>query len=657
MREPLVSITVPVYNVEKYLPRCLESLMRQTLTHIEIICVNDGSTDGSRAVLEKYRKKDRRIRIVDKKNGGLPSARNAAMNVARGKYVGFVDSDDYVESDMFRRLYETAERERSEVVICGAQIFPQEPDPGDWLRQVLNPSYRHYESFEPELLFEGVPATPFLWRVLASRDLIEREHLRLEESILLGEDKAFQAKLYTKAKGITLIPDKLYHYCWYREGSMMQQDVYRISTYKGKGHAKLIRHMAGILEREDEKTRRRFLEWSIPFLYADYIYLTLEEKTACATELVEAWIRCGYYSFRRELPGWITEQFTYFEELSKEKGTAPRVSVVIPINDKGEYVSELLESLGSQSLRELEILIINSGAPDETYAVLHKNLFRDKRIRLYNMSRGSYARALNVGINLACGEYVQFADHCGWYGSENALEEWYRYVSASEAEICASEGCLADDRGFAAPVVKSEFRRGKSRTDDGWEASEGDYYHCDLHNLLYRREFLQESGLAFQECSLLTGQVFVLESLMKAHKKVYWKKPVYLQRRLYRQDWISTKKCEEILETLGDVMEEAGKEENGEVQGKILGVLNGDYYKKMIINNTKGYVMQEWQCPNGENSQVKTVRELYRIMQGVRPELLEKAGYDLTQPYTVILCELMRERHRFLAEVSNRVSR
>ena len=94
MKKPLISVIVPVYNVEKYLYTCLDSILNQTYSNIEIICVNDGSTDKSRKILEEYRKKDSRIRIVDKENGGLSSARNAGMRVAKGEFYSFIDSDD-----------------------------------------------------------------------------------------------------------------------------------------------------------------------------------------------------------------------------------------------------------------------------------------------------------------------------------------------------------------------------------------------------------------------------------------------------------------------------------------------------------------------------------------------------------------------------------
>ena len=125
MAKPLVSVLIPVYNVEKYLERCLDSILKQTLTKIEIICVNDGSTDNSLSILKEYQKKDSRIIIVNKENGGLPSARNAGLDRAEGKYVGFVDSDDYIEPNMFQKLYDTAESEKVGGCHLRREYFPR----------------------------------------------------------------------------------------------------------------------------------------------------------------------------------------------------------------------------------------------------------------------------------------------------------------------------------------------------------------------------------------------------------------------------------------------------------------------------------------------------------------------------------------------------
>lgn len=119
-----VSIIVPCYNVAPYVDACMDSLVRQTLRDIEIICVNDGSTDGTPALLRAWEERDSRVRVIDRENGGLSVARNTGMELASGEYIGFVDPDDYVEHSMYARLLEEARRHDAEITACGYTGFP-----------------------------------------------------------------------------------------------------------------------------------------------------------------------------------------------------------------------------------------------------------------------------------------------------------------------------------------------------------------------------------------------------------------------------------------------------------------------------------------------------------------------------------------------------
>lgn len=117
--KPLVSVVVPVYNVEAYLDRCVESLVNQTLENIEIVLVDDGSTDGSPALCDAWAEKDARIRVVHKENGGLSDARNVGVDFARAEWVGFVDSDDHVSPEMYEVLYHNLQETHADMSICG----------------------------------------------------------------------------------------------------------------------------------------------------------------------------------------------------------------------------------------------------------------------------------------------------------------------------------------------------------------------------------------------------------------------------------------------------------------------------------------------------------------------------------------------------------
>ena len=115
---PKVSVIIPVYNVEKYLSECLDSVVNQTLKDIEIICVNDGSPDGSAAILEEYAQKDNRIKVITQENRGLSEARNSGLKIASGEYIAFLDSDDYIDLKFFEQLYKRGIESNSDVVVC-----------------------------------------------------------------------------------------------------------------------------------------------------------------------------------------------------------------------------------------------------------------------------------------------------------------------------------------------------------------------------------------------------------------------------------------------------------------------------------------------------------------------------------------------------------
>lgn len=118
MTEPLISIIVPVYRTEKFLPQCIESILAQTYQNLEIILIDDGSPDRSGAICDKYAEQDKRIIVIHKENGGVSSARNAGLKIAKGEYIGFVDSDDYIAPDMYEYLYGLIIRENVDIAMC-----------------------------------------------------------------------------------------------------------------------------------------------------------------------------------------------------------------------------------------------------------------------------------------------------------------------------------------------------------------------------------------------------------------------------------------------------------------------------------------------------------------------------------------------------------
>lgn len=117
--EPMISVIVPVYNVEKYIRKCIESIIKQTYHNLEIILVDDGSTDNSGMICDDYAKRDKRIQVIHKKNEGLSDARNSGIKICKGDYIGFIDGDDWIAKDMYEFLYQTLTKYHADVAVCG----------------------------------------------------------------------------------------------------------------------------------------------------------------------------------------------------------------------------------------------------------------------------------------------------------------------------------------------------------------------------------------------------------------------------------------------------------------------------------------------------------------------------------------------------------
>lgn len=212
--EPKVSVIVPVYNAENYIKRCLESIINQTYNNLQIIVVDDGSNDNSRNICEDYARLDNRITVIHKVNGGVSSARNLGMDLADGKYITFVDSDDYIESDMIMKLVTLAIEYEADIVMCGC--YKKETD-DIVTNKDINTYIQQYSTIEAinDILdknkFHG-----YVCNKLFSSDLINNKKLiRFNEDIYVCEDMLFCIECFLNAKKIIYDNAKYYHYVFH----------------------------------------------------------------------------------------------------------------------------------------------------------------------------------------------------------------------------------------------------------------------------------------------------------------------------------------------------------------------------------------------------------------------------------------------------------
>lgn len=221
-----ISIVVPVYRVEKYLQRCVESLISQTFGDIEIILVDDGSTDQCPVMCDRFAEKDSRIRVIHKENGGLSSARNAGIEAAQGKYIGFVDSDDDIADNMYERMYEIIERENVDFVMSDYIRILDNSE--KFLKTLAIPGGRYNreaikkEIFPQLIMGENLEYGPLLsvWHCMYRTEFLKRNRLLFDEEVKWSEDNIFSALAgYCADSFYYLKGEGLYHY-YQNEGTI-----------------------------------------------------------------------------------------------------------------------------------------------------------------------------------------------------------------------------------------------------------------------------------------------------------------------------------------------------------------------------------------------------------------------------------------------------
>ncbi len=214
--EDLITIIVPVYNVEQYLEKCLDSIINQTYKKLEILLVDDGSTDASGKICDLYAEKDHRIKVVHKKNGGVSSARNVALNIASGSYIHFIDADDYIELNMIETLYHYIKRDDYDIAICNVNFIKH---------AVVSPHVieKKCETVLNQSQFIGMLFGEEWYRGYLVNKLIKREcigSIRLNEEIHMMEDLVFLVKISSNVSKVYFDKTAYLYYYVQRESSV-----------------------------------------------------------------------------------------------------------------------------------------------------------------------------------------------------------------------------------------------------------------------------------------------------------------------------------------------------------------------------------------------------------------------------------------------------
>lgn len=206
-----VSIIVPVYNAEKHLNECLDSIINQTLKEIQVIIINDGSADKSKEIILNYAEKDSRIIFVQSTNEGVSVARNKGIEKATGKYIGFVDADDYLDTTMYQRLFNIAEEQNASMAVCNSMVVADKIETEKRL-QLKHESIEVSDKLPLMLDFLRFKYDYANWNKIYALQIIKENHLEFHENLSIWEDLLFNLEFIANARKLVTLSEGLYYY-------------------------------------------------------------------------------------------------------------------------------------------------------------------------------------------------------------------------------------------------------------------------------------------------------------------------------------------------------------------------------------------------------------------------------------------------------------
>ena len=562
MREIMidVSIIVPVYNGEKYLNQCLDSISNQTLKNIEIICVNDGSTDKTGTILSHYSSKDKRFKIINTKNKGQGSARNTALNEAKGKYVAFVDADDWIDLNSMKLLYEFAETHDLDMLFFQMVNYVQSS--GD----IISTELYDIKSFEKNgidenIIFNHETTHNFLFEIPVGpvskfyrRQFLEFNNLRFPEGMFF-EDNAFFYNAYFYCEKASFLKKQLYYRRRHGESVTQTFDESKFDIINATNSVLKVFHNHSMYEQYKKEVinhtfsmliewfkksplniRQKFYEkiknefygfgdlkgdfsenlnedYNLIFNIMNNQEFYLDFLTDYKLKITDYLIYNGENEFSKDSDGY----FKHKSKLSKKY----KISVIIPIYNNEKIIHRTIMSIENQTfgIENIEVLLIDDDSNDNTYEVIKKYCEKYEGFTAIHIKNGtgSPGTPRNIGLIESSSDYVIFLDHDDLFEID-ALETLYNSITKFECDFVY--GTYASiDLDKPTKIIYPKEKHGYF--NNIWENKRSIAFPPpSIWTKLFKRNFLINNNILFPTI-LGEDAIFVSKSLLNANGFCY----------------------------------------------------------------------------------------------------------------------------------------
>lgn len=526
-----VSVIIPVYNTARYLTRCLDSVINQTLKEIEIICVDSNSTDNSLEVLEKYKRKDSRIKVFHLQTKPASISRNYGLKVAKGEYIAFVDSDDYVDKKEMERTYRESIKNDADVCCWKFDKISN--------KKIIY-SKRVYFNGLIDIDYDNLffVSEPCVWNKLYKHKFLCENNISFIANSK-SEDIYFSYLVLSCAKRIVTLNEVLYYYCL-RDNCITSDVNYHPYDF-----------CISLIELKKELKRRG----KYKVLYKAYANLV---KAILSFEFnnnikkmnykdIKSFVDTINNQYRMEIVDKYNEKLLNESIVFKEylnyiniKKSKPEVSIIVPIHNTQKYLEKCLVSLQSQTLNNIEILCIDSST-DNSKKIIEHFCNNDTRFKYIYDENSSYGHKINLGIELSKGKYIGIVDSDDFV-DEDAYYSYYKAIKKYKCDFVKYNAkCVEEiqDKYVISAMINATYD--KTLFDKSVNFKHNiEIVYKDQGNIwssLYSKKFLTDNFIKLNESSGASYQdtsFCVLTTLLA--NKIYYINDSYYNYRINRND-------------------------------------------------------------------------------------------------------------------------
>lgn len=427
---PKVSVIIPVYNTAEFLRQCLDSIVNQTLQDIEIICVDDGSTDASLDILHEYASNDSRITILTQQNRGAGAARNTGIQIAHGEYLAFFDSDDFFDLRLLEKVTRKGDATNADIVMFGAKHYNNQTHEFSPMDYILNtkclPNKDSFSSLDvSDCIFQLTTSSP--WSKLFRRSFSEKNGLKFQD-LKNSEDILYVLSAISIANRISLVNEKLVSYRVGLNNNLeSRKNLYPLEFYKALLACReflLVHNLYFGFERS-------FLLYIADNIQYNFLHISQEALPKYARENIVAEFGLELRGNRVVVPEHQQQiavdaipasgkpYMKFKPELTpkaqivcdtRDSTVLPFISVIIPIYNVEKYLKECLDSVVNQTLHNIEIICVDDGSTDNSLEIAKSYAANDNRFIILHQANKGLSAARNAGLLHVRGTYIHFLD-------------------------------------------------------------------------------------------------------------------------------------------------------------------------------------------------------------------------------------------------------